>query len=234
MAKKLNLLMVGGSSSIGQSFLDLNLDEQFNIYCTQSSNTLKTIPKYEYKNFYLNLALESTIDSFIEELKNINFDVIILLIGKTSGLNLLSSRSLISDYFQTYIRNYCFLISEIIKSIRRYNVDKAVLINISSRSVIYGSLDPFYAMSKSAMHTFIKSIGKSESAILSAYNLVPGLLKNSSMYLEMPSTLRVDHDLRAGGNLMTVDEFAYYLYQFIVEDKKGIKEIDIKVGPQYL
>jgi short-subunit dehydrogenase involved in D-alanine esterification of teichoic acids len=112
--------------------------------------------------------------------------------------------------------------------------DKVLFVNVSSRSVLFGSLDPLYAMAKSAIHSLIKSLSKLHSLNIDFYNLVPGLLKNSRMYLDMDPYLQSDHEKRSGGKLMSVDDFALYLKQFILTNHRAYAdEIDIRVGPQY-
>ena len=99
-------------------------------------------------------------------------------------------------------------------------------------------LRPFYSMAKSSIHALIKSLNKIYSPRIRFFNLVPGLLKNSAMFFNMHTSLRIDHELRAGGNLMTAEEFALFLYRFVSDNCRGSNfeigyEVDIKVGPQY-
>jgi NAD(P)-dependent dehydrogenase (short-subunit alcohol dehydrogenase family) len=113
------------------------------------------------------------------------------------------------------------------------------VINVSSRAVKYGSHDPFYSEANSAIHGLIKSLSKVYASEIHFYNLVPGLLENSTMFEDMNLNLRNQHRDRAGGSLMKVAEFANYLSAFIIQ-KYDLKEIpkifdtDVMVGPQYL
>jgi NAD(P)-dependent dehydrogenase (short-subunit alcohol dehydrogenase family) len=130
------------------------------------------------------------------------------------------------------------LIREIVKRIITNGKEIGLFVNISSRSAIYGSLDPYYSMAKSSIHALIKSLSKHYAPKIRFFNLVPGLLKNSSMFLAMDTSLRASHELRAGGKLMTVEEFAQYLNEFVLNNlcclifENGY-EVDISVGPQY-
>jgi len=54
----------------------------------------------------------------------------------------------------------------------------------------------------------------------------------------MHASLRANHELRAGGNLLTAQEFAIFLYRFVLDiynssNTESGYEVDIKVGPQY-
>jgi short-subunit dehydrogenase involved in D-alanine esterification of teichoic acids len=232
--QKPNLLLIGAQSSIGQHFLLLNLGEHYNVYSTYSSNSVLGQQNARQLSFVLDLENAISIESFMQELLDISFDVVIFLIGKTSKLSLNSSDDSISNYLDTYIRNYAKLIFGIAEKVATWNKDKVLFVNISSRSVIYGSSDPFYAIVKSAIHSYIKSLSRLYSSNIEFHNLVPGLLKNSRMYLDMDLQLQSDHEKRSGGKLMSVDDFALYLKQFIlINHKSHTDEIDIKVGPQY-
>jgi short-subunit dehydrogenase involved in D-alanine esterification of teichoic acids len=232
--QKPNLLLLGAQSSIGQHFLSLNLGQHYNVYSTYSSKSFLGRQNDREFSFELNIELPKSIELFLQELKDIQFDVVIFLIGKTSNLPLTSSDDSISSYLDTYIRNYAKLIFGIAEKVGIRNKDKVLFVNVSSRSVLYGSSDPFYAIAKSSVHSYIKSLSKLYSSNIDFHNLVPGLLKNSRMYLEMDPHLQSDHEKRSGGNLMSVDDFALYLKQFIlVNHKMHGDEIDIRVGPQY-
>lgn len=233
-SQKPNLLLIGAQSSIGQHFLSLNLEEHFNVYSTYSRKSVLGHQNVNQFCFELNLELVESIESFLEQLEGISFDVVILLIGKTSKFTLTSSSELHSNYLNTYILNYSKMILRLVELIVSQGKNKVLFVNVSSRSVLFGSLDPLYAMAKSAIHSLIKSLSKLYSPYIDFYNLVPGLLKNSRMYLDMDPKLQSDHEKRSGGKLMSVDDFALYLKQFILINHRAIfDDIDIRVGPQY-
>lgn len=233
-SQKPNLLLLGAQSSIGQHFLSLNLEEYFNVYSTYSRKPVLGDQNENQFCFELNLELVESIESFLQQLEGISFDVVILLIGKTSKFTLTSADDLYSNYVNTYILNYSKMILGLVELIVSQEKNKVLFVNVSSRSVLFGSLDPYYAMAKSAIHSLIKSLSKLYSPNIDFYNLVPGLLKNSRMYLDMDPKLQVDHEKRSGGKLMSVDDFALYLKQFILINHSAISdEIDIRVGPQY-
>jgi len=237
--QRLNILVLGGQSSIGQLFLSQVDTNNFNIYATCSNSELLEKKFLKYNWYEFNLNSQESIDLFLLNTQNISFDAVIALIGKTSNLELNSSNALIFNYLETYISRYSYLICEIVKKINNADGKKNVLfMNISSRSAVYGSLDPFYSMAKSSIHALIKSLSRLYSPRIRFFNLVPGLLKNSTMFFNMQNSLRADHELRAGGNLMTAEEFALFLYRFVLDNCHGTNfknsyEVDIKVGPQY-
>jgi NAD(P)-dependent dehydrogenase (short-subunit alcohol dehydrogenase family) len=233
-SQKPNLLLLGAQSSIGQHFLSLNLEEYYNVYSTHSRKSVSDQQNVNQFCFELNLEIVESIESFLQQLEGISFDVVIVLIGKTSKLSLNSPNDLYSNYIDTYIHNYSKVIFGIVEMVVSREKNKVLFVNVSSRSVLFGSLDPLYAMAKSAIHSLVKSLSKLYSSNIDFYNLVPGLLKNSRMYLDMEPQLQSDHEMRSGGKLMSVDDFALYLKQFILTNHKAYPdEIDIRVGPQY-
>lgn len=236
--QRLNILVLGGQSSIGQLFLS-NLEvNDFNIYAT-CSNVESLEKKFLKHNWYeVNIRSQNSIDLFLLNTKNITFDAVISFIGKTSNLELSSSNSLIYNYLETYISRYSYLIREIVKNITINGNGIGFFLNVSSRSAIYGSFDPYYSMAKSSIHALIKSLSKLYAPKIRFFNLIPGLLKNSSMFMNMDASLRADHELRAGGKLMSVEEFALYLYKFVMDNLycsifQNEYEVDVNVGPQY-
>jgi NAD(P)-dependent dehydrogenase (short-subunit alcohol dehydrogenase family) len=236
--QRLNILVLGAQSSIGQLFLSNIEDNDFNVYATRSNSGLLEEKFLKYNWYEVDLKSQDSIDLFLLNTQNISFNVVVSFIGQTSSLQINSSNSLISNYLETYVTRYSYLIREIVKRVITHGTVIGLFVNISSRSAIYGSLDPYYSMAKSSIHSLIKSLSKLYAPEIRFFNLVPGLLKNSNMFLSMNTSLRANHELRAGGRLMTVEEFAQYLAEFVLDNlncsifENGY-EVDISVGPQY-
>lgn len=230
--KELNILMLGGQSSIGQSILS-KLPSNCHILATSRSNSELKVNKSGTEWINLDIANENSIELFLDEISYTSFDLIINLIGKLSGLKSKSSLKLISDYLQIYISNQTFLIE------RLFAINSKIefsYINISSRAVTYGSNDLYYSEAKSAIHGLTKSLAR-QYTNSKCINLMPGLLKNSSMYLSMPENVRDDHERRAGGQLMEINQFALFTVGLVKElmnsDINDERKVDLFVGPQY-
>ena len=154
--KELNILMLGGQSSIGQSILS-KLPSNCHILATSRSNSELKVNKSGTEWINLDIANENSIELFLDEISYTSFDLIINLIGKLSGLKSKSSLKLISDYLQIYISNQTFLIE------RLFAINSKIefsYINISSRAVTYGSNDLYYSEAKSAIHGLTKSLAR--------------------------------------------------------------------------
>lgn len=179
--------------------------------------------------------------SSLEDVLNFNsfvrsrsFNVVLNLIGKLSDFGGEASPGDISLYFETYITNHTILIRELMKS---RNGQRFLFINFSSRAVTYGSNDMYYSEAKSAIHGLTKSLAKVHRDY-EFVNLIPGLIKGSSMYSSMPETVKTDHVRRAGGRLIELDEFAEFVVNFICKKMANWPKnpgvcVDLHVGPQY-
>jgi NAD(P)-dependent dehydrogenase (short-subunit alcohol dehydrogenase family) len=235
-SQRLNILILGGQSSIGKHFIQIIDKDCFNVYATTTGRlSLPLLPSF-VNWILLDVTKEKSIDLFLENTSNTGFDVIINLIGKTSDLNPESVTQDVSEYFNSFISNLSFLLIGLVKYLPLDSDRKPLLINISSRAVKYGSFDPFYSAAKSAVHGLIKSLNKLYAPEIHFYNLVPGLLEDSTMFEGMSLNVRNQHRNRAGGSLMTVGEFAQYLNEFVLEkyNSNEIFDTDIMVGPQYI
>lgn len=229
-SQHLNILILGGQSSVGLSILS-KLSSIHTVRATFRSST-PNIANVDWN--YLDISKMESIETFLRSVTSTPYDVIINLIGELSHLSLADSLDSINEYFQTYISNHSFLIRELVKT----NLSsKTLFINSSSRSVVFGSHDSYYSQAKSAIHGLIKSLAIIDRG--SQYiNLVPGLIKGSSMYWKMTPEIRLDHERRAGGTLVDIDEFVQVVASLVnkVDESKDLKiayEVDIYIGPQY-
>ena len=238
-SQKLNILVLGGQSSIGKHFMGVFDKNACNVYATTSVE-IASLPLPTYVHWFsLDVTKEESVQLFLNNTSGIAFDVIINLIGKTSEISLNSTVQVVSKYFNSFITNCSMLLIGLVRRLPLGSGRKPLMINVSSRAVKYGSLDPFYSEAKSAVHGLIKSLNKVYESEIHFYNLVPGLLENSTMFENMGLNLRNQHRERAGGSLMSVAEFANFLNEFVLDrfDSKEIKKIldtDVMVGPQYL
>lgn len=232
LSQDLNILVLGAQSSVGKAIIS-KFSDNHKIHATHRSDDSPSIKNIRLEWIQLDLACEKSIDLFLDKASYISTDVIIDLIGSFSSISCESSLQSISSYFQTYIANHSFLLERLFLMNSAKNF---LFINLSSRSVFHGSHDVYYSGAKSALHGITKSLAKLHCNSR-CVNLVPGLLKNSNMYLSMPQTIRDNHEKRAGGELMDINEFAEFTVGLISKlidlDKDADREVDIYVGPQY-
>lgn len=234
LSQELNILILGAQSSVGQSISKkiIPLSNKVTGTYRSESKVKEHSNKIEWQK--LDLSNLEEVFNFTSFVKNGSFNVVLNLIGKLSDFGGEANPSDISIYFQTYITNHTILIRELMKS---RNGRHLLFINLSSRAVTYGSNDMYYSEAKSAIHGLTKSLAKVHRDC-EFVNLIPGLIKGSSMFFSMPETVQNDHVRRAGGRLIDLDEFAEFVVNFICKKLANWPEntgdcIDLHVGPQY-
>lgn len=224
-----NLLILGGSSSLGQGLI-----VQAKI---RGLSTLSTYRSSKHCNKslgnWLELDIENieSIHSFLEKTSNKQFSTIMYCIGSVSNISLHTlSVEQIYKYFETHISNATYLITNLTKNLRKDS--PANLIFISSRASMYPSFDFCYAASKAALSSLVTSLSKQIPKIHSTYVMTPGLIKGSNMYLEMEKHIREDHEKRSNYSLITLEEAATFILDF--NYSKMPSGSIIAVGPSYI
>jgi len=153
---KKNILIVGGSSSIGKEVIKNLKIKQYNIYATYNLNKIKN---NKIKTFNVNLQNLNEIKKLIYNFKKekIKFDNVIFLQGILFSLNLERySEKKILDVFSINTLSIIFFTKELLKILNK----KSMVVIVSSISGLNGSYDPIYSASKSALHGFVKSLSK--------------------------------------------------------------------------
>lgn len=179
-----NILIISGSSSIGNSLIKKFLDNRCNVVATYNKNTVKLVNK-KLKKIELNISDQGSQKKFIQETKNINFSSIIILTGKIFGKNFKEMElDLIKETF--YI-NFIYPIDLLKKIIFNQKIKKNYrVIFLSSVSSIQGSYDPFYASSKASLNMFIKCLSKDEFyKNMTICGVAPSLIKDTNMFNAM-------------------------------------------------
>ena len=230
----LNLMILGAQSSIASAVMKELTSHHSKIIGTHSS---PLPPKSSFNSIdwqHLDLENPEGISKFLELNGKKPFDVVLNLIGKLSYLGRSANLADIAKYFNTHVTNHTYLVEQLLQ-LRNYQ--PLLYINFSSRSVTYGSNDLYYSQAKSAIHCLTKSLAKLYRGS-SFINLIPGLIKDSAMYLSMPENVQSDHVLRAGRPLMELDEVGKFVVNLIHQQilnrtsEPGVC-LDLRVGPQY-
>lgn len=225
------ILVLGGTSSLAAAFFQRALADGYEITAT-TRNLDYQLEKLNLKWEYLDLDLEQSIFDLIDSLNNVKFDLIIDFIGKTSKSNTqMIDLEDLEKYFKSQVTNHVFLLLKI-QELLSFN---GALINLSSRSVEYGSFDIPYAASKAAIHNSFFSIKNKLSQEQKVINLISGLIIDSTMYKEMSSETILNHQNRADSELITVEEFTDKLIEICrsLNTKKIDRYSLIKIGPDY-
>ena len=140
----------------------------------------------------LDLALDTDTKDFANFLSNSNFllDLVVMLPGILLGKNL-SSYS--ADEIESVMNINFNKQALLLKYINPYFAEKSQVIMMSSISAERGSFDPIYAASKGAMISFIKSLSTWLAPKTRFNAIAPGLIENSTMFLDMAEERREFH-----------------------------------------
>lgn len=226
-----NMLILGATSSLARPFLNIALDEGFGVTAT-NRNSVNLFENSNLKWLHLDLEYQNSINSFLESIANKKFDLIIDFIGENSQLELHNLELIkLNKYFSAQITNHIFLLLKI-QSLINPNGN---LINISTRSVKYGSFDIPYAAAKSAIHSTIFSLRNKFLENQKVINVVSGLIENSSMFNQMTLENISKHRERAVKELLTPLEFAKALIEICKNTKENeySNYSEIFIGPDY-
>ena len=168
-----NILMVGATSGVGKSLLkNLLLNKNYNIYATYHKSKILNKNK-NLKTFSLNIYNLKSITRFINNLKKIRFDKVLLLAAYTPDTkNTKNSKfgNLNKKYFDKFMGVNCFGNTKIFESlVKMKKLKKNALIvffsslagSIEMRGKMkhnkkFGNL--FYRISKAALNCSIKNL----------------------------------------------------------------------------
>lgn len=226
-----NMLILGATSSLARPFLNIALDEGFGVFAT-NRNSVSLFENSNLKWLHLDLESQNSINRFLESIANKKFDLIIDFIGENSQLELHNLEIIkLNKYFSAQITNHIFLLLKIQSLIN----PNGALINMSTRSVKYGSFDIPYAAAKSAIHSTIFSLRNKFLENQKVINIVSGLIENSSMFNQMTLENISNHRQRAVKDLLTPVEFANALIEICknTKDNEFNNYSEIIIGPDY-
>lgn len=176
------LLIVGGSSSIGDFVINKFDTNGYDVISSFSSN--KTNNDKVLKNIQLDLTSKTSIKLFIKELSEANksINAVVFLSGVLPGKSLSEySMEDINKVFSINIIGQIQLISMLQPIMSR----KVRILMMSSISAQRGSFDPIYASSKAAISGFTKSMMSTLPKDATINAIAPGLIEESAMFDEM-------------------------------------------------
>jgi NAD(P)-dependent dehydrogenase (short-subunit alcohol dehydrogenase family) len=196
-----NLLIIGASSSIGNSIINKFDANGYDVISTFSSN--KIVNSKTLENFQLDLTSDNSIKLFSEDLNKIidSIDALIFLSGILPGKNLYEySMDDINKVFSINIIGQIKLMSKLQPMIG----SKACILMMSSISAQRGSFDPIYSSSKAAILGFVKSMMTKLPKGSRINAIAPGLIEQSAMFNDMDNERQQFHRNQThSGNLLS-------------------------------
>ncbi len=205
------VLIVGGASSVGQAIIQTFESNGIPVLATHHhKETSLTHPESE--TIELNLGDDVSIAEAAAHIKKTDRSIsnAIFVSSILPGKNLENyDIKLMSDVLQVnFIGQASF-----IKAISQNFAIGSQILMMSSISAERGSFDPIYAASKGAVLSFVKSQAKAMKGRPRVNALTPGLIQDSSMFLDMDEVIRNRHiSDTATGELLKLDDLAKIIY----------------------
>ena len=223
MSSSPSLLLVGGNSSLASSIIR---EAEFNGFkCTVTSRRPGDESMGPSRLFLDIQSIESILD-FMSRVRDLELSGVIIAIGQPS-----KNAPSTSAYLQTHFINMFILLQLLFEDLSSRAT--GFLVYISSRSALYPSRDPAYAAVKSGLTQAVRSLSMGLKEGQKAFSLAPGLISGTSMYDDMPSWIRQDHELRAGGKLLSPETFATELFRVVNDRHNRESGAVIELGPRY-
>jgi 3-oxoacyl-[acyl-carrier protein] reductase len=210
------VLIIGASSSLGNSVIKAFLDTGYDVLATYNSQPLRDNSEENFFPFHLDLSSEESISNFYSAVSfaEWNIDVCILLSGVLPGKNLQDYETEEMDHVMSV--NFTGF-SKTLKYLQPMFGDESQVIIVSSVSAERGSYDPIYAASKGALISFMKSLSQCKPLRIRANAITPGLIEDSTMFDDMsPSRQAVHLSKSPTGKLTKIED----LSQIIVDISK--------------
>lgn len=185
-----NILVIGGSSSIGDSIEKLFVENGDNVFSTYHSSLPKNAND-RVTSINLDITSRDASSSLIEIFdKKGKVDALIILAGILPGKSIEEySNDKIEEVINTNFTSHIHLI----KTLTPYlNIDSNIII-MSSISGIRGSFDPVYAATKAALIGLVKSLALWNKDKYKINAVAPSLIEESSMFFGMSKKRRDFH-----------------------------------------
>ena len=209
---KKNLLILGITSSLAPSIVSSAKLRGYTIYgtCRSLKDTSPDL-KVSVNLIELDISSKDSISKFENYIRTIKLNFIVSLIGQTSRkINTSQDYDYIALYFSSYITNLIYLFDTIIPHYLDDN-QELLFAYVSSRAALYGSFDPYYAATKSAIQSYIASVSRKYLNI-TFFVILSGLIEGSKMMREMDVMSLMSHRTRANNQLAHVDDFGEFLF----------------------
>lgn len=190
MGKINNIIIVGGSSSIGNSIISRFHSSSNRIIASYFSRQ-RIKSRKNVHPLKLDLKSNKSVGNFIKEVQAIvsHVDTAIFLAGILPGKNLKEYK--LTDIEKVITINFTGQ-AKVIKGLLPLFDSDSQIIMLSSISAQRGSYDPIYAASKGAILSFVKSLAVGLGGVR-VNAIAPGLIVDSTMYQGMPADRREFH-----------------------------------------
>jgi 3-oxoacyl-[acyl-carrier protein] reductase len=207
-----NVLIVGGSSSIGQGIVNKFLGVGANVISTYCQSLGKFNDHKSVVQKKLDLMSPESISNFcLNDIQSFEkIDVLVVLPAILPGKSLLNyDDQLIGQVMDLNFTKQAILIRRLLPNL----IEGGSIVLMSSISAQRGSYDPIYAASKGALISFVKSLAVWHGSKLRINAIAPSLVDGSSMYKDMALERREFHIQQApSGRLTSIADVAEIIF----------------------
>jgi len=230
----INVLIVGASSSIGESIAQKFSGDHYNQLLT-CRGELPYKPLANAEVIQLDLCDVKSITRFADgiERKKLKIDICIVLAGILPGKNLVDySDDMIDAVFCANISGHAKLIRDLLPAFSR----GGQIIMMSSISGERGSFDPIYAASKGAVISFVKSLATWLAPDIRVNAIAPSLIDGSLMFDEMNHDRQQYHvQNNPMKSLVNKQDLASVIYDLTMPHWRHLNGVILRVnGGQYI
>ena len=205
------IVILGASSSLGFEISQKFIKNGFDFIGTYSAHR-KNFQSTISLDFQLDLFSDESIEKFSSDLKRTGkkIDVLIFLAGILPGKSLEDYEfSEIDKVIGVNFSGQAKVLSKIIPLLS----SSACILMFSSISARRGSFDPIYAASKGALLSFVKSMSSKLPSGVRINALAPGLIKGSSMYMDMDPQIQEMHKAQTHSkNLLSIEDLSEMVF----------------------
>jgi 3-oxoacyl-[acyl-carrier protein] reductase len=193
-----NVLIIGGSSSIGDSIEDVFINHGDYVLSTYFTTRGKKVND-NIKYLRLDLCSPSSYGSLLDEVANNTLDILIFLSGVLPGKSI--DEYVVDEINEVVNVNFTSNVY-IIRALLPYlNINSNVIL-MSSISGITGSYDPVYAATKAAQIALVRSLALWNKGEYKINGIAPSLIDGSAMFFDMSVERRHFHRAKAPANIL--------------------------------
>ena len=217
---------MGGTSRIFEGIRDRAIQSGYQVYgTTRGSNDLM-----DHNFFRLDLANKESVDDFLFQLGDFEFQRILILTGESSIRYCEELESLgISKYYETHLINTIAVIENLIGRL----TEPGNLIYISSIAALRSSYDFHYSAVKAGVAAYIKSKSRFLSKNQSIFSLAPSLIIGTRMYDEMSLDTKASHLVRNHGRVSSIEELNNFIWSLEPASTTILNGQTVPVGNDY-
>ena len=224
------ILLIGGTSSIAPQLINKFLQEGYMITATYRNKDKSRVTSDSLYWVHLDLNSRRSVSDFVIEIRESEFDRVIVLIGSTFKLEYdQSDIEILNSYYTNYVSSINFLI---IQSLARLK-PLGNLVAFSSRAGSRPSYDVHYAAAKGALESLVQSIAPKLRDMQSVICIAPSLVEDSEMYSEMSQENIQKHKARSNQKLLTISEIVEFTFEMSPQVTFKINGRTIPLGADY-